>query len=201
MIRNVIFDIGQVLAEFRWKEFIKELGYSDEINCRIANATVLSPYWNEVDRGVKSRTEIIECCVNQDIEIEDEIRHFFKDQREMVKEYDYSENLVKTLKKNGYQVYLLSNYGEENFSHVKEIFRFLPHVDGGIISYQVKTIKPEPEIYSALIETYNINPKESVFLDDVEKNLEGAAPFGFHTILFQTLEDAIAQLRDLGVVI
>lgn len=199
MIRNIIFDIGQVLANFRWKEYIRDLGYNEDMNQRIAKATVLSPYWNEVDRGAISMEEIMEGCISLDKEIEKEIRHFFEDRREIVREYDYSEELVHTLKKNGYKVYLLSNYGEENFSYVKDVFRFLPLVDGGIISYEVKKIKPEPEIYQALIEKYQINPNESVFLDDLEKNLEAAKIFGFHTILFQTLDGAMSELRELGV--
>ena len=199
MIRNIIFDIGQVLADFQWREYIKDLGYNAEISERIAKATVLSPYWNEVDRGVIPMTEIIENCVHLDQEIEAEIRHYFKDCAESVKEYDYSEELVHTLKKNGYNIYLLSNYGGENFAYVKDLFRFLPLVDGGVISYEVKHIKPEPEIYKALIDKYEINPKESVFLDDLEKNLEGAKKFGFHTILFQSLDKAKSELRELDV--
>lgn len=199
MIRNIIFDIGQVLADFQWREYIKDLGYNAKTSERIAKATVLSPYWNEVDRGVISITEIIENCVHLDQEIEAEIRHFFQNCAESVKEYDYSEELVHTLKKNGYNIYLLSNYGGDYFSYVKDIFRFLPLVDGGVISYQVKHIKPEPEIYKALIDKYMINPEESVFLDDLEKNLEGAKKFGFHTILFQTLDKAKSELRELDV--
>ena len=199
MIRNIVFDIGQVLAAFRWKEFINELGYEEQINNRIAKATVLSPYWNEVDRGEKSMAEIIELCISLDPQIEQEIRSFFSDRRNMVVEFDYSEELVRTLKEQGYQVFLLSNYGEENFMYVKNVFKFISLVDGGIISYQIKKIKPEPEIYQALIDKYNINPEESVFLDDLEKNIEGAKAFGFQTILFQNLKQAKEDLRKKGI--
>lgn len=199
MIRNVIFDIGQVLAEFRWREFIEELGYDKQINERIAKATVLSPYWNEVDLGVKSMPEIIELCVNLDKEIEQEIRNFFFDRSDLVREFEYSEALVRSIKEEGYQVYLLSNYGEENFSYVKDVFKFMPLVDGGVISYEVKQIKPDPAIYHSLIEKYNLDPTESVFLDDLEKNIESAKAIGFKTILFKDVEQAKEDLRELGV--
>lgn len=199
MIRNIVFDIGQVLAEFRWKEYIKDFGYEKEINQRIANATVLSPYWNEVDRGEMSFAEIIELCVKLDPEIEQEIRHFFSNRSSLVVEFDYSEGMVRKLKEQGYHVYLLSNYGKDNFLIVKDIFKFMPYVDGGVISYEIKKIKPEPEIYQALIRKYNLNPEESVFLDDLERNIEAAKKLGFQTILFKSIDQAMEDLRKLGV--
>jgi putative hydrolase of the HAD superfamily len=80
-----------------------------------------------------------------------------------------------------------------------ENFKFYKHVDGGVISYEVKHIKPEPEIYEDIIRKYNINPEEAVFLDDIQANLDGAKAFGFHTVLVSGYEKALADLRELGV--
>jgi putative hydrolase of the HAD superfamily len=96
-------------------------------------------------------------------------------------------------------VYLLSNYGRTNFAHAKEQFKFIPLVDGGVISYEVKYIKPEPEIYQILMDKYNINPEEAVFLDDNQANLEAAKVFGFHTIQVTEFDRALEDLRKLGV--
>lgn len=199
MIKTIIFDIGQVLAKFRWKDYMDDLGFNQEIKERVGRATVLSPYWNEVDRGIMTMPEIIEACVKLDKEIEAEIRLFFKDRRTMVVEFDYAKDLVKGLKEQGYHIYLLSNYGEENFSYVENVFSFMPYIDGKIISYQIKHIKPEPEIYQALIDTYHLIPDECVFLDDVEANLKGAEKFGIHTIHFTDLESAKKRLKELKI--
>lgn len=43
MIKNIIFDIGNVLADFRWKEFLQNKGFDEKMVARIANASVLSP--------------------------------------------------------------------------------------------------------------------------------------------------------------
>ena len=51
MIRNVIFDIGNVLTDFRWKGFLEDKGFDEEMVARIARASVLTPFWNEADRG------------------------------------------------------------------------------------------------------------------------------------------------------
>lgn len=201
MIKNIVFDIGQVLAEFRWRDYIDELTIKEEYKERLAKATVLSPYWNEVDRGVLTKEEIMKRCILLDPEIEKEIRLFFQDTSQLVIEFEYSEALVKSLKNQGYRIYILSNYGRENFSYVKEKFRFLKHVDGAVISYEEKHIKPEPEIYEALLSRYGIVPEESVFLDDLAANLEGAKAFHFHTIQFHSLWQAKRELRKLGVMV
>lgn len=197
MIKNIIFDIGQVLASFRWREYIEEFGYSDEVMERLGKATVLSPYWNEVDRGVKTRDEIVELCVAYDKGIEEEIRKFYEDTSRLVVEFDYSYDWVKELKDKGYMIYLLSNYGEENFAHIKDVFRFFTLVDGAVISYQEKCIKPEERIYRTLLERYDLVPSECVFIDDLAANIEGARKLGIQGIQFLTLTQVEEELSRL----
>lgn len=195
MIKNVIFDIGQVLAQFRWREYIEDFGYTSEINERVANATVLSPYWSEIDRGAMKTEELIELCVLLDSEIEGEIREFFRDTSKLVVEYHYASRWLKELKTLGYRIFLLSNYGEVNFSHINEEFDFFRYVDGAVISYQEKCIKPEQKIYQILLERYQLNPSECVFLDDLAANIEGAKSVGIHGIQFHHYQQAKKELR------
>jgi len=199
MIKTIIFDIGNVLAKFAWKEYLQECDYEEDIRQKISNATVQSKFWKEWDRGDKAETEIIEQCCQHAPEIEKEVRIFFDHILSMVKEYEYSEGLVKQLKENGYKIYLLSNYSRWHFINDSKKFRFLQYVDGGIISYEINHVKPEAEIYEALINKYNLNPEEAVFLDDLQENLEGAKLFGFHTIQVKSYEQTLIDLRNLRV--
>ncbi len=199
MITTIILDIGQVLANFRWKEYLVECGYDQETIEKIGNATVLSKLWAEEDRGKLRTEELVKLCCEKEPSVAKEITKLFADITLLVREYEYSASFVQSLKNNGYKVYLLSNYGESNFKYARENFNFIPYVDGGVISYEVKYIKPEPEIYKALMNKYNINPKEAVFLDDCEANLEGARKFGIATILVEEFDKALDELRDLGV--
>lgn len=70
MITTIIFDIGNVLADFTWKEHYERFGYDKEMVERIAKATVKNPAWNEVDRGVLSMEEILQSFIDSDPEIE-----------------------------------------------------------------------------------------------------------------------------------
>ncbi len=200
MINTIVLDIGNVLARFRWEDYLEDCGYEEEIKRRIGKATVLSNRWKEWDRGVEDEQELIDACIAVEPELKQEIlKLFFDDYEQLVVEYDYSADFVRKLKENGYRVYLLSNYSRMHFHREKEPYRFMQYVDGGVISYEVKQIKPEPEIYRILLEKYAINPEEAVFLDDLKENLEAAKAFGLHTIQVKNHEQALADLRMLGV--
>ena len=60
-------------------------------------------------------------------------------------------------------------------------------------------IKPQPEIYDLLIERYQLVPEECVFLDDTLPNVEAARRAGMHAIHFKNREQALEELKALGV--
>ena len=197
MIRNIVFDIGNVLAAFRWKEYIAELGFEGEMADRLAAATTLNKMWLEVDRGAMSVNDIIEGCIASDPEIEPQIRLFFKDRRRLVMEYDYSRGWIEELKARGYRIYLLSNYSPDHFQYISRHFSFFGLEDGQMISCTVKLLKPDRRIYEALFDKYGLIPDECVFLDDSEKNVEGAVNAGMKGIVFENYEQARAELEGL----
>ena len=195
MMKAVIFDIGNVLVDFRWKSYISDFGFSPEINKKIAAATVEHPIWNEYDRGVMEDELIINKCIESAPECKKEIELFFTHIGNMVKEYSYSSEWVKDLKKDGYKVYVLSNYPKTPFLYAEKFLDFLQYIDGGVISYEVKTVKPEEKIYKLLLEKYSLQPEECVFLDDRSENILTAEHLGFKTIHFETYEQAREALN------
>lgn len=199
MINTVIFDIGNVLTGFAWKEFFGKFGYSEEILKRIFKATVESGVWSEYDRDAMTREEIMDAFIANDPEIEKELRESLEDINGILVRYDYAIPWIEELKAKGYQVLVLSNFAGRAIEECKDALDFLEHVDGGILSYQHKVVKPEPEIYQLIIDEYNLEPEKCVFLDDTEKNLWAAEKFGFHTIHFKSREQALLEMEKLGI--
>lgn len=198
MIKNIVFDIGNVLAAFRWKDYIREeLGYEGETAERLARATTLHPMWSEYDRGALSLNEVIEAMIESDSEIEPQIRHFFADRRELVREFDYSAGWISELKGRGYKVYILSNYSEDHFKYIYRNFKCFGSEDGKVISYEEKLLKPERAIYEVLLNRYGLVPSETVFLDDSRANIEGAIAVGMHGIVFDSYEQGRGELEKL----
>ncbi|MDE7247799.1 MAG: HAD family phosphatase [Lachnospiraceae bacterium] len=199
MITTIIFDIGNVLADFDWKKYYQSFGYDEEMVERIAKATVKNPLWNEYDRGIMSREEILQGFIDDDPEIEKDIRQVLQDVGRMVKRNDYAIPWIQELQGKGYRCLYLSNFSEKAHIECAAALDFIPYLDGGILSYQDKVIKPMPEIYQLLIDRYQLVPEECVFMDDTLINVEAAEKFGIHTIHFKNQAQAIEELRKLGV--
>ncbi len=92
----------------------------------------------------------------------------------------------------------LSNYSHYVMSKNPEVLDFLPLMDGGVFSCDVKLIKPDRKIYECITKKYNLVPSECVFIDDIERNVKAAKDFGFNAIRFLNLEQA---QRDLNAIL
>ena len=199
MIKNIIFDIGNVLTDFRWKGFLEDKGFDETMIDRIAKASVESPLWNEFDRGDWPDEKLMPAFVENDPEIEKELHEAYNDIHGMVTLRDYAIPWVQQLKKAGYRVLYLSNFSLKAYRECDDALAFLPYMDGGILSYQDKVIKPDPAIYKLLLKRFELVPQECVFLDDTQKNVDAAVAQGIYGIRFVTKEQAEADLRKLGV--
>lgn len=197
MIKNIIFDIGNVLAEFRWKDYIAELGITGDKAERLARITVESEHWVMADAGIISTEDILPICLEENEDIESEIRLFFKDRRRLVMEYAYAAGWIDELKARGFKIYILSDYSEDNFELIRDTFSFLGREDGRVVSYMEKCTKPSEKMYNTLLERYGLNASECVFLDDKKINIEGAEKAGIHGIVFKDYESARAELEKL----
>jgi putative hydrolase of the HAD superfamily len=188
-----------VLADFTWKEHLESFGYDAAMVERIGAATIMTPIWNEFDRGEWSNEKIIDSFVAHDPEIEADIRRVLSDISTMVTRNDYAIPWIQDLKQKGYRCLYLSNFSRKAEVECAGALDFIPYLDGGILSYKEKLIKPMPEIYQLLIDRYALIPEECVFMDDMLPNVEGAQKFGIHTIQFKNQAQAIEELRALGV--
>lgn len=200
MIKTVIFDIGNVLAGFDWHTFLEEQGFAEEMIGRLARATVKSEDWKEYDRGCLDDEAMLRLFIENDPEIESEIRRALNDFHSLVTRYDYAIPWIKELKEKGIRVLVLSNFSDKALRECWHALDFLPYVDGGILSFQDKLIKPMPEIYHLILDRYHLKAEECVFLDDVQHNVDGAKSVGLHAFRFESQAQAQEELKKLGVV-
>lgn len=199
MIRNIIFDVGNVLVEYSWQKMFQKLHITEEAYHAVAEATVLSSMWNELDRSKLTDEEILQGFIQNAPEYEREIRLVWDNFPESISCYPYSVSWVREFKKKGYKTYILSNYAKRGFEMTKEKLPFVEDMDGVLFSYQVKLVKPEPEIYQALFDKFQLKPEECVFMDDNENNVIAARKAGMQAICFRDKEQAEQELEKLGV--
>lgn len=197
MIKTIIFDIGNVLTVFRWEDFIHGFGFSAEAEEKVKRATVMSPYWNELDVGVWSEEQILDAFISVEPTAEAEIRKVFRNFGGMLDGVEYAIPWIRELKEKGYQVLVLSNISDKMVRENPEAMNFMEVVDGGILSYKEQVVKPGREIYERLLAMYDLKAEECVFLDDTKKNIDTAAELGFATVLFAGYEQAKEALEGL----
>lgn len=189
MIKNIVFDIGNVLVKFRWYDLMVDLGFDQSLINQLRENMIEHPLWVEFDKGIMKREEIIEGFKVLNPNCTKQVDLFLKHMEEIVEPFEYVEEWMKTLKDKGYHLYYLSNYGKDYFEvHKDKHFKFLPYMEGGVVSANVHLIKPDPSIYKYLLDTYKLKPEETLFIDDRKENIEGARKCHIKGIIFESYE-------------
>ena len=199
MIRNIVFDIGGVLADFRLMEFLTEKGFDVPMIKRILKASVMSTYWGSFERGELTEEETLRGFASLDPENEGNLRTAFSNIEGMLTMREYAIPLVKAMKEAGLHVYYLSNYSKKAYDECAGSLEFMPYMDGGLVSFLAGRTKPDPEMYRMFLLKYGLRADECVFIDDTEENVEVAKALGFSGIVFRDYESLLRDLSDLGL--
>ncbi len=189
MIRNMVFDIGNVLMDFRWKEYMRSLFGEDETLIQTINQGIWhNGCWAAMDKGEMDGAATLRSAVAFAPQYEKEIKLTLDSVAHAFHKFKYSIPWIQELKRMGLNVYYLSNYSAFSVAANPDVLDFIPYMDGGVFSFEVKAVKPEPEIYRCLCDKYGLKPEECLFTDDVPANVKGAQACGFQGIVFEGYE-------------
>lgn len=196
---NIIFDLGNVLIEWNKEKNLSKICKND-LEYNLFNQFVFqSNLWIDLDNG-KISLEFLE---NQLI---DEMGHQYQDQiHELVWNwfnyvdlYDEVYELIKQLKKKNFQIYVLSNTSSIFHILLDSVLSKVSSVlDGYVISCEVKMMKPQKEIYLSLVNKYQLDIKDCIFLDDLEENVEAARTLGIKAFQIKERKEISNILKDL----
>ena len=199
MVKNIVFDIGNVLADFRIKEFLAQKGFDAPTIKRIIKASVLSPYWEQFERADITEEEAIAAFISLDPELESALRKAYANIAGMLTVRDYAVPWIRALNERGYRTYYLSNYSKKAYDECGDSLSFMAYMEGGLLSFRERMTKPAPAIYTRFLERFSLNAEECVFIDDTAQNVEAARNLGFYGIVFTSYQDAVRELESLGV--
>lgn len=200
MIKNIVFDLGNVLLDFKPGQFLSEKYPGDTgLQKRLYREIFQSEEWIMLDKGILDQDEVVERFSDKYPADADKIDNIFQRWTEMLKPISGTVTVLKKLRDQNYKLYALSNFHIKAFKKVFNDNVFFQYFNGIVISAEEKIIKPEKAIYQKLISRYQIIPEESIFIDDTEENLEGADKFGFKTILFRSPLELIQKLKDAEI--
>ena len=217
MIRNVIFDMGNVLLDWNPKERLKEMNFSAVHQKVVFEELFRSPEWILLDAG---RIEIPEAISRvedrlayhvqegfypvkeEEIpKLKEEIRYVMDHPRDLVRPEEKIQFLPKALKEAGYRCYLLTNASTLFRAYEDKIPAFKA-MDGIFVSAEHRMLKPDLEIYHAMLREFGLKTEESVFIDDNSANIAGAISCGMSGIVYlDDVDKLLIDLKRLEVVI
>ncbi len=189
MIKNIVFDIGNVLLNFKPREYMKLLRFDEQTIDIIEHMIFKSNWWSEIDKGTITTKELAQILIKENPNYKESIKKVLNENWvEIHTQKEDSIDFLKDLKTKGLNIYLLSNCSKEAHNFIMQ-YDFTKLIDGGVYSYELNICKPEKEIYQHLIKKFNINPEESIFIDDNEVNVKTSCELGFNGVVFTQLND------------
>jgi putative hydrolase of the HAD superfamily len=103
---------------------------------------------------------------------------------------------VEQLRRAGLGLGLLSNMPLEISRYLTAHCDWLALFDSSTFSCDVGQVKPDPAIYQICLEKLNVAAAEVLFLDDIAANVEGASALGIHGLIFDTVEQTVARVKE-----
>lgn len=200
MIKNIVFDMGNVVIRFDRDAFIDRFNVSREDRQILLREVFLSPEWVMMDRGVLTDEQASEIlCPRVPEHLRDTAHKLISSWDRPILLIEGMEELIEELKGKGYGIYLLSNASCRQPDYWQRVpaSRFF---DGTLISYAVKLVKPMPEIFEKFLETFSLNREECFFIDDSPANIEASLYVGMPGVVFHNdVRRLRRQLREAGV--
>ena len=182
MIKNIIFDIGNVLATFKPKEFLHDLLNDEKMEKEIYSILFEDmTWWNLYNQGLYSNKDVKNKCYEVLPNLKKEIEFVLDNWVKYVLPISSSMEAIEMYKES-YNLYIISDIPQDNYVYLKNNYDFIQKMKGGIYSYQEGIIKPNIEMFTRLLERYGLRANECLFIDDRLNNVEAASSLGIHTI-------------------
>ena len=202
MIKNIVFDMGNVVIRFDPDAFIERFGVSGDDKKTLLLEIFRSPEWVMMDRGRLTDEQAADIlCPRVPEHLRDVARKLIALWDRPIIEIEGIYPLIEELKGLGYSIYLLSNASCRQPDYWQRV-PAAKFFDGTLSSYSVKLIKPMPEIYEKFFETFGLRREECFFIDDSPANIEAGLYIGMPGVVFHNdIKRLRRQLRAAGVMV
>ena len=202
MYKNIIFDFGGVVVQFNPMDFLMDHFMNKRAEEIVYELTFGSQEWQDLDRGIITREEgnaaMLENAarVNRVFEVQTVIDEWTA----ILRTKESTVHTMQKLKAAGYRLYYLTNIPADIMDELRQREGF-SLFDGGVASCDVHLCKPEPAIYTTLMQTCNLAYDESIFIDDNKVNAQAAYNLGITGILYKNPKSFERALHACGIVL
>ena len=202
---NIVFDFGKVLFEWQPHALLARLLPHRAPDDAAAHAFVAEFFegfggdWGEFDRGMVEPDVLAERIARRTGLRLDEARAVIDAVPHALEPMAGMPALLERLGAAGHALYFLSNMPAPYADHLEANHAFLSLFRAGVFSARVKLIKPDPEIFAHATDAFGVDPADTLFIDDVQKNVDAARDAGWQAIRFDSAAQCAAELERLGV--
>ena len=199
-VRNVIFDLGGVVFDWNPDHIVSRVQPVPELRAALKEALFGHSDWRLFDRGTLSEPEMIERLQLRLGASRQEVDTIFDVVRNSLVEKPETIHLLRSLQGQGTPLYCLSNMPASIYTHLRQRHHFWDAFSGIVISGEVRMMKPEPEVFMHLLDTFNLRADETVFVDDLLANIESAKQVGLHAVWFKDAAQCRRELEQILLV-
>lgn len=200
MIKNVVFDMGNVLVRYAPADFISRFAENPEQQMILLNEVFGSVEWLQADRGAITKGEMERrICQRVPEELHLTVREVLAHWYDEIKPIIEMAQLVADLKSQGYQLYILSN-ASQDYYQFRSVIPGIEYFDGEFVSSDWQLLKPEEEIYKRFFSHFQLVPSECYFIDDVAMNVECARNSGMSSHIFRgDIDELRLNFKEVGI--
>ncbi len=203
---NLVFDFGAVLIEWQPARLVAshfpELAATPEAAQQAARSIFGHADWHDFDRGASSADGVAQRTAQRLALHLDEVRRLVSGIGERLTPIQETMDLVAELaqrrdQRGDVRLYYLSNMPAPYARTLEKKYAFLSWFDGGIFSGDVQRSKPDVAIYQLLQSRYALEPAQTLFVDDVQDNVDVACSLGWGGLRFVSALQLRSSLANL----
>ena len=184
MIKNIIFDMGNVLLQYDPGVCLHHFVEQEEDRVLIRRELFEGPEWVEGDLGHITDEERFDGVSRRVPErLHGELKACTEQWYMCMRPVAGAKEFCGYAKEQGYRLFVLSN-ASSSFYQYFQSFAPLDYFDGLVVSCDIHMIKPDVRIYQYLLDKYQLMPEESFFIDDMPGNVAGAQKAGIRGAVF-----------------
>ena len=157
------------------------------------------PDWIELDRGTLEPGDAIRRAAARTGLPGTEIERLLAAVPPFLAPFADSVELVAEVKRAGHRLFVLSNMHRASIDYLERTHDFWHLFDGSVVSCRIQRVKPEREIYEYLLSTYKLEATDTLFIDDMEENVESASRLGIGTVHYRDVDQCRRELCNQGV--
>ena len=193
-IKHVIFDLGAVMFNWDPKSITEKFTDDIELQQRIQSQLYYHQDWMDFDCALMTEKQTIERASERLNLPLLEAESLFKQTKESLTLITKTFDVLKTVKENNLNAYCLSNISPELFQYLSERHELFNMFDGIVTSGVENVGKPNKRIFEILLERYQLNTEECLFIDDSEANTKTAKILGINAITFKGLDSCYKDI-------